>query len=84
MQLQVGRFGLVGVVLSLLMACGQPPAPSSGEFEVSDEAGNSVTVQAVPTNGLKGDYFDNIDFTGTACAGQGRSCPRSAKPTPSV
>jgi hypothetical protein len=59
------KIKLSSVLLTLLIACVQPPAPSAGEFEVSDENGNTVTTQAVPTNGLKGEYFDNTDFTGT-------------------
>jgi hypothetical protein len=47
----------------LLTACLQQPLPQ-GEVEVGDENGNTVTAQAVPTNGLRGDYYDNMDFTG--------------------
>jgi PA14 domain len=65
MRFGIGSWSLAGVLLTLLIGCGQPPTPPSGAFEVSDEAGNSVTTQAVPTNGLKGEYFDNVDFTGT-------------------
>jgi PA14 domain len=48
----------------LLTACLQQPLPQDG-IAVSDENNNTVTTQAIPTNGLKGDYYDNIDFTGT-------------------
>jgi PA14 domain len=65
MNSSVGKMSLATLLVTLLMSCGQPPAPPSNEFEVSDENGNSVTAQAVPMNGLKGEYFDNIDFTGT-------------------
>jgi PA14 domain len=59
------KWSLAAALLTLVVGCGQPPTPPSGAFEVSDEAGNSVTTQAVPINGLKGEYFDNVDFTGT-------------------
>lgn len=59
------KLGLATVLLALFIGCVQPPAAPNGEIETSDESGNTVTTQAVPTNGLKGDYYDNVDFTGT-------------------
>jgi hypothetical protein len=46
------------------IGCTQTPAPDAS-IEITDETGAVATTQAVPVNGLKGDYFDNIDFTGT-------------------
>ncbi len=55
-------------LLFLFSACTQTPTPNNDQnnpIEISDEEGNNLTAQAVPTNGLKGDYYNNIDFTGT-------------------
>ncbi len=65
MRSTIKKFGLAALLLTFFVGCVQPPAPVNSDFEVSDEEGNTVTTQAVPTNGLKGDYYDNIDFTGT-------------------
>ncbi len=57
-------------LLFLFSACTQTPTPDnsntpSSTIEASDENGNTITTQAVPVNGLKGDYYNNMDFTGT-------------------
>lgn len=64
MKTLMHKLGLTSVLLALFIGCVQPPATPTGEVETSDEEGNTVTTQAVPTNGLKGEYFDNVDFTG--------------------
>jgi PA14 domain len=46
------------------IGCSQTPNPTA-TIETTDENGAVATTQAVPVNGLKGDYYDNIDFTGT-------------------
>ncbi len=56
------------LVLFVFSACSQTPTPNNDQnnpIEISDENGNNLTAQAVPANGLKGDYYDNMDFTGT-------------------
>jgi PA14 domain/Viral BACON domain len=65
MKTMFHKLGLASVLVALLMGCVQPPTPPSSDIEVSDENNNTVTAQAIPTNGLKGDYYDNLDFTGT-------------------
>jgi PA14 domain len=52
---------LAGVIIS----CSQTPVTPTSSIEVSDENGVVATTQAIPTNGLKGEYFNNPDFTGT-------------------
>jgi PA14 domain len=59
------KSALAALLLAFFVGCGQPPTPPGSDIEVSDENNNTVTTQAIPTNGLKGDYYDNVDFTGT-------------------
>jgi hypothetical protein len=57
---------LGALLVFLFVACTQTPTPDTTQSNilVSDEDGNTLTAQAAPVNGLKGDYFDNMDFTG--------------------
>ncbi len=62
------RYLVALLVLFFFSACSQTPAPDNNQnstIQASDENGNNITTQAVPTNGLKGDYYNNMDFTGT-------------------
>jgi PA14 domain len=61
----ISKSALAALLLAFFVGCVQPPTPPSSDIEVSDENNNTVTTQAIPTNGLKGDYYDNLDFTGT-------------------
>ncbi len=60
------KLGLASALLAFFISCGGAPTPPDSDgVQVSDENNNTLTTQAVPTNGLKGDYYDNVDFTGT-------------------
>jgi PA14 domain len=61
----ISKSALATLLLAFFVGCVQPPTPPNSGIEVSDENNNTVTTQAIPTNGLKGDYYDNLDFTGT-------------------
>jgi PA14 domain len=58
------RYTAAIALAAAFISCTQTPtAPNT--IEITDENGAVATTQAVPVNGLKGDYYDNIDFTGT-------------------
>jgi PA14 domain len=58
------RYTAAIALAAAFISCAQTPtAPST--IETTDENGAVITTQAVPVNGLKGDYYNNIDFTGT-------------------
>jgi PA14 domain len=58
------RYTAAIALAAAFISCAQTPtAPST--IETTDETGAVATTQAIPVNGLKGDYYDNIDFTGT-------------------
>jgi hypothetical protein len=58
---------LGALLVFFFVACTQTPTPDNNtqaEIQISDENNNNATARAIPVNGLKGDYFDNLDFTG--------------------